>query len=208
MSAGNAELLASTAPVEDSLGELYRILQLKPLELDHEKFLLDASPGRQSGSTRRKEQVDAEHRARGNVQPIGLREKTGIEDHKDPSKNNENRGRDTDKAQGKTYQQDQAPARLNNGLENGEEGENEDPASKPLQRSCGPKPSTRPRDSRGRRRPTDTRKGRKYQRRMSNSKSYFWTCVQCTRTGKRDDLRRTPLRSHSLKKYRARLSYG
>ena len=47
MCAGNAELLASTAPVEDSPGELYRILQLKPQsgglqkyvhsELDHEK---------------------------------------------------------------------------------------------------------------------------------------------------------------------------
>ena len=175
MSAVNAELLASTAPVEDSLGELYRILktktpkwrftEIRELELDHEK---NSSRRQQSGSTQRQEQVDAEHRARGN---------------EDPSKDNENRGRDTHKDQGKTHQQDQAPARLNNGLEDGKEGENEGPASKPLQRPCGPKPATRPRDSRGRGRPTDARKGRKYQRRMSNSKSYFWTCVQRTALG-------------------------
>ena len=38
-----------------------------------------------------------------------------------------------------------------------------------------------------------------YQRMMSNSKSYFWTCVQHTYTGKRDDLRRTPPRRKSFK---------
>ena len=49
-----------------------------------------------------------------------------------------------------------------NGHEDGDEGEIEGTASKPLQRHCVPKPATRPRDSRGLRRPTDTRKERKY----------------------------------------------
>ena len=49
-----------------------------------------------------------------------------------------------------------------NGHEDGDEGEIEGTAIKPLQHPCVQKPATRPRDSRGLRRPTDTRKGRKY----------------------------------------------
>ena len=43
MSAGNAELLASTAPVEDSLGVLYRILQLKPQSGGLRKYVPSSS---------------------------------------------------------------------------------------------------------------------------------------------------------------------
>ena len=49
-----------------------------------------------------------------------------------------------------------------NGHEDGDDGEIEGTASKPLQRRCVPKPATRPRESRGLRSPTDIRKGRKY----------------------------------------------
>ena len=128
MSAGNAELLASTAQVEDNSENCTGTTTETALELDHEKFLLDASPGRQSGSTRR--QVQGPQRSL--------------------------------EGQGKTNQQEQAPTKIYNGLEDGDEGEIEGTAIKPLQRPCVPKPATRPRDSRGLRRPTDTRKGWKY----------------------------------------------
>ena len=167
-------------------------------------FFSDASPGRQSGSTRRQEQVDAEHRARGNVPAdIGLRErKPESEGHQKHSQGQRKQRARHPQGPSQTHQQDQAPARRNRGRRtHGEEGENESPASNTHPSALArPKLATRPRVKRGRRRPnSDTRKGRKYQSRMSNSKSYFWTCVQRTRTGKRDDLRRTPPRSQSLK---------
>ena len=70
-----------------------------------------------------------------------------------------------------------------------------------------PKLETRTRVKRGRQQQLHTRKRRMYQRMMSNTKSYFWTYVQHTYTGKRDDLRHTPPRWKSLK-YRACLCYG